>query len=312
MAPSSSRPQRHPTLCWLSPSPVSLPSSFCAFLGVTSKHTTQSRSLPRGLLCRSPEPNLRGQSSQKAIHTGQRVRSQRREGGSMCTSGRSKASGQRRLSWAPKKAERRGGEKACNKAPRQACLGGGQSSVSLWVWRRPPWNSPGLIISFDLAKATLIGDTNLSLPGNHQDSEETLNDFPSMWRQMSAGQIVSIPLMHTTGPLHIPAWQPLLSQLRHRPQHHMQAPCSPEFSLEAQEAVDWLGGSQTLLQADLPREQELALVWGSQEGLALVILAIIVVSTHRDPGKRAVVPRPLPCPLQGPSLQRAEGPGGQR
>lgn len=124
---------------------------------------------------------------------------------------------QRRLSWAPRKAERRGGEKACNKAPRQACLGGGQSSVSLWVWRRPPWNSSGLIISFELAKATLTGDTNLSLPGNHQHSEETLNDFPSIWRQTSAGQIVSFPLMHTTGPLHIPAWQPLLSQLRHRP-----------------------------------------------------------------------------------------------
>lgn len=47
---------------------------------------------------------------------------------------------------------------------------------------------------------------------------------------------------------------------------------------------------------------------GSQEGLAIAILTVIMVSTHRDPGRRIVVPRLLLYPFQRPSLQRAEGP----
>lgn len=70
MGLSSSCPEWQPMMVhWLPPSPVSLP--FCTFLEFTSKHTTQPRSLHHGLLCISPEPNLRAQASQKTIHTGQ-------------------------------------------------------------------------------------------------------------------------------------------------------------------------------------------------------------------------------------------------
>lgn len=46
--------------------------------------------------------------------------------------------------------------------------------------------------------------------------------------------------------------------------------------------------------------------------VTIAILTIIMASTHWDPERGVVVPRPQPRPLHRPSLQRAERPEGQR